>query len=87
MLKNTTRVRNVAHNAVENVLHEIKFDGEIKFKIYRDGVKFIVIRSLLPLPEISEAFEVFISHYNLSRYEAFYKRCCLLLKNDIIQRL
>lgn len=85
MLKNTARVRNVAHNAIESVLHEVKFDGEIRFKIYLDGVKFIVIRSLLPLPEISEAFEIFISHYDLSRYETFYKRCCRLLKDDIIQ--
>lgn len=85
MLKNITRVRNVAHNVIENVLHEIKFGGEIKFKIYRDGVKFIIIRSLLPLPEISEAYETFISHRDLTRYEAFYNRCYRLLKNDIIQ--
>ena len=82
MLKNTTRVRNVAHNAIEAV----KFNGEIKFKIYRDGVQFIILRNKQN-NEISEAFETFISHYNISRYETFYNRCCRILRYDIIQRL
>lgn len=86
MLKNTTRVRNVAHNSIEKILHEIKFNGEIKFKIYLDGVKFIILRNKQN-NEISEAFETFISHYNISRYETFYNRCCRLLRYDIIQRL
>lgn len=51
MLKNTSRVRNVARNTVE----------------------------------ISEAFETFIPHYDISRYETFYNRCCRLLRYDIIQ--
>lgn len=84
MLRNTTRVRNVAHNVIENVLHEIKFNGEIKFKIYLDGVKFIILRNKQN-NEISEAFETFISHVNISRYETFYNRCCRLLRYDIIQ--
>lgn len=86
MLKNTTRVRNVAHNAIENVLHEIKFIGQIKFKIYLDGVKFIILRYKKNLDKLCEVAETFISHYNLSRYETFYNRCCRLLKYDIIQR-
>lgn len=85
MLKNTTRVRNVAHNVIENVLHEIKFNGEIRFKIYLDGVKFIVIRSMWVLPEISEMRESFISHRDLTHYKTFYNRCYRLLKDDIIQ--
>lgn len=56
MLKNTSRVRNVARNTIESVLHEI-----------------------------SEAFETFIPHYDISRYETFYNRCCRLLRYDIIQ--
>lgn len=84
MLKNTTRVRNVAHNAIEAVLHDVKFNGEIKFKIYLDGVKFIILRNKQN-NEISEAFETFISHYNINRYETFYNRCCRLLRYDIIQ--
>lgn len=84
MLKNTTRVRNVAHNAIETVLHDVKFNGEIKFKIYLDGVKFIILRNKQN-NEIIEAFETFISHYNINRYETFYNRCCSLLRYDIIQ--
>ena len=84
MLRNTTRGRNVAHNVIENVLHEIKFNGEIKFKIYLDGVKFIILRNKQN-NEISEAFETFIPHYDISRYETFYNRCCRLLRYDIIQ--
>lgn len=84
MLKNTARVRNVAHNVIENVLHEIKFNGEIKFKIYLDGVKFIILRNKRN-NEINEVHETFISHFNISRYETFYNSCCRLLRYDIIQ--
>lgn len=84
MLKNATRVRNVAHNAIESVLHDVKFNGEIKFKIYLDGVKFIILHNKQN-NEISEAFESFISHYNISRYVTFYNRCYRLLRYDIIQ--
>lgn len=84
MLRNTTRVRNVAHNSIEKILREIKFNGEIKFKIYLDGVKFIILRNKQN-NEISEALETFISHFDITRYETFYNRCCRLLRYDIIQ--
>lgn len=85
MLKNTQRVRNVAHNVIEKVLHEINFEIEIKFKIYNDGVKFIVIKNK-SFHEISCAFESFISHYHTTSYNMYYDQCLRNLKYDIIQR-
>lgn len=85
MLKNAQRVRNVAHNVIEKVLHDFDFEIEIKFKIYNDGVKFIVIKNK-SFHEIACVFESFISHLFTTNYKSYYEQCLRTLKYDILQR-
>ena len=85
MLKNTTRVRNVVHNAIETVLHGIKFKGTIDYKTYFNGVEFQLTRYKSINKRRSETLKTFISHYDLSRYDAFYNRCFSLLQYVIIK--
>lgn len=59
MLKNTQRVRNVAHNVIEKVLHDFDFEIEIKFKIYNDGVKFIVFSFSKLLARLKVLYRIF----------------------------
>lgn len=86
MLTDIKRVRNIAHNAIEEV--KKNFNGEIFFKVFLDDVKFIIIRKK-GFYEVSEIQETFISHVKLYRYRHFYLRCLWLLQcdiqNDIIQ--
>lgn len=72
MLKDSQRVRNIAHNVVEELKKD--FNGEIFFKIFRDGVEFFIIRKK-GFYEVDKIDEVFISHVTLRRYKDFYSRC------------
>lgn len=86
MLNDIQRVRNIAHNVVEELKKD--FSGEIFFKIFLDGVKFIIIRKK-GFYEIADIQETFVSHVKLYRYRHFYLRCLWLLQcetqNDFIQ--
>ena len=82
MLRDSERVRNIAHNVTE----ELKkyFNGEIFFKIFCDGVEFFIIRKK-GFYEVYKIDEVFISHVTLRRYKDFYSRCLCQLQYDFIQ--
>ena len=82
MLKDNQRVRNIAHNVVEELKKD--FSGEIFFKIFLDGVEFIIIHKK-DFYELDKIDEVFISHVTLWRYKDFYSRCLWQLKYDFIQ--
>lgn len=77
MLKDNQRVRNIAHNVVEELKKD--FNGEIFFKIFLDGVKFIIIYKK-DFYELDKIEEVFISHVTLLRYKDFYTRCLWYLR-------
>ena len=82
MLKDTQRVRNIAHNIVEELKKD--FSGEIFFKIFLDGVEFIIIHKK-DFYELDKIDEVFISHATLWYYKDFYSRCLWQLRYDFIQ--
>lgn len=82
MLKDNQRVRNIVHNVVEELKKD--FNGEIFFKIFLDGVKFIIIYKK-DFHEVDKIDEVFISHASLWRYKDFYTRCLWQLRYDFIQ--
>ena len=82
MLKDNQRIRNIAHNVVEELKKD--FNGEIFFKIFLDGVEFFIIRKK-GFYEVDKIDEVFISHVTLHRYKDFYSRCLWQLKYDFIQ--
>lgn len=82
MLKDTQWVRNISHNVIEELRKN--FFGEIFFKIFLDGVKFIIIYKK-DFYEIGKIDETFISHADIWRYKEFYLRCLRLLQYDIIQ--
>ena len=82
MLKDSQRVRNIAHNVVEELKKD--FNGEIFFKIFRDGVEFFIIRKK-GFYELDKIDEVFISHAGLWCYKDFYVRCLWQLRYDFIQ--
>lgn len=82
MLKDTQRVRNIAHNVAEELKKD--FNGEIFFKIFLDGVKFIIIHKK-GFHEVGKIDEVFISCATLWRYKDFYTRCLWQLRYDFIQ--
>lgn len=82
MLKDNQRVRNIAHNAVEEV--KKNFNAEIFFKIFLDGVKFIIIYKK-DFYEVDKIDEVFISHATLYRYKDFYFCCLWQLRYALIQ--
>lgn len=82
MLKDNQRVCNIAHNVVEELKKD--FSGEIFFKIFRDGVKFIIIYKK-DFYELDKIDEVFMSHAILCRYKDFYSRCLRQLRYDFIQ--
>lgn len=82
MLKDNQRVRNIAHNVAEELKKD--FNGEIFFKIFLDGVKFIIIYKK-DFHEVGKIDEVFISHATLCRYKDFYFRCLWQLEYDFIQ--
>ena len=82
MLKDNQRIRNIAHNVIEELKKD--FSGEIFFKIFRDGVEFFIIRKK-GFYEVNWINEVFIFHKNISRYKDFYSRCLWQLRYDFIQ--
>lgn len=82
MLKDNQRVRNIAHNVVEELKKD--FSGEIFFKIFLGGVKFIIIHKN-DFYEVDKIDEVFISHATLRCYKDFYVRCLRQLRYDFIQ--
>ena len=82
MLKDIQRVRNIAHNVIEELKKD--FNGEIFFKLFRDGVEFFIIHKK-GFYDVNWINEVFIFHKNISRYNDFYSRCLWQLKYDFIQ--
>lgn len=81
MLSDIQKIRTVAHNVVEEVKKD--FNGEIFFKIYRDGVEFFII-SKKGFHEVDKIDEVFITYKSLCRYKDFYNRCLWQLRYDFI---
>ena len=77
MLKNNKRALNCAFNAVENIKKRTKFNKQIYFKQYLDGVLFYT----------ENGTETFISHVDLKYYAEFYHACLQGIYYDIIQRL
>lgn len=82
MLSDIQKIRTVAHNVVEEVKKD--FNGEIFFKIYRDGVEFFIIHKK-GFHEVDKIDEVFITYKSLCRYKDFYTRCLWQLQYDFIQ--